>query len=86
MRRIVNAQVGNFVYVTTKQDQAVKWLGVSRFPFNVWFIAPDDDRAALGALDIQGWQFFLCSDDEIAEAVSLSLPSYLDSRMRKLRP
>ena len=73
----------SFVYVTRQEDRAISWLRTEPFPFNVWMIAPDHDRIGLGALEIIGWQFYLCSDDEILEAVSLGLPGYLDSRMRK---
>ena len=75
--------VPSFVYVTRQETKAVNRLKTEPFPFNVWIIAPDHDRVGLGALDIAGWQFFLCSDAEILEAVSLGLPAYLDSRMRK---
>ncbi len=80
--RVLNG-VPNFVYVTEQEDLTETWLRENPIPFNVWTIAPDHDRVGLGALDIVGWQFFFCSDEEIQLAISLELPAYLDSRMRK---
>jgi hypothetical protein len=79
--KVVDTQI-NFVYVTNKVDEATSWLRRSRFPFNVWLIAPDTDRVGLGALEIVGWQFFRCSGEEIQTAVGRDLHRYLDSRIR----